>query len=188
MEKGAVIYVLPIYLFVFSLILWALLSNGYLSKIKPGAMNTIASSESTNSEYVSGQPERILVPSIGIDVEVDSGNYDKDNITWNVSQNKVNFAVMTDLPNNKSGNTVIYGHNSKYIFKNLEDVKDGDRVYIQTKNGHSFEYVFISKKEINPNDVSILESSELPQLILLTCKGLLNEKRLVLTFRLNQTE
>lgn len=188
MEKRTVIYAVPIYLFAFCLIVWVLLSNGYLSKIKPRVMNTVIDTEAINSEYISGQPERILIPSIGIDVEVIDGNYDEDNITWNVSQDKVNFAVMTDLPNNKSGNTVVYGHNSKYIFKNLEDVKDGDRVYIQTKNGYSFEYVFISKKEINPNDVSILESSELPQLILLTCKGLLNEKRLVLTFRLNQTE
>ncbi|MFC1649503.1 sortase [Patescibacteria group bacterium] len=180
MKIKSILVAVPAYVLLIGLLMFSSNTKGSLRN-NPNGVSAEAGALST-SQNLTGKPERVHVPSVNINVEVGVGNYNQDNETWNVSENIANFATITDLPNTTGGNTVIYGHNSSNIFKHLDDINIDDKAVLYTDNGHVFEYRLAEIVELDPTDVSILEPTEHPRLTLLTCKGLLNEKRVALSF------
>lgn len=83
----------------------------------------------------------------------------------------------TSIPYQK-GNSVIYGHSAagisgsysgKYIFSKLSNLKIGDEVYIDIKD-KQIKYVVTKSKIVNPDDLSIIESTKANRMLtLVTC-------------------
>ena len=109
---------------------------------------------------IQGQPSRIVVPGLGLDLPVVKGAYDASKNQWTVSDTEANWAPNTAQLNNKDGQTLIYGHNSWKIFAGLVNgLKNGDAVYVYTANNHVFEYAYSSAETVLPNNAQQLFES-----------------------------
>lgn len=65
------------------------------------------------------------------------------------------------------GNAVIAGHRDTF-FRKLHRLRPGDDVYV-LRDGHRFRYRVTARKIVQPNDLSVLRSSDKAQLTLITC-------------------
>lgn len=133
---------------------------------------------------VSGKPVRIVIPESAVDLPVDDGHYDPINNVWTLSGYHAQFALMSNLANNRGGITFIYGHNNNYVFGALRHVtpRVGAPAQVYTANGHIFEYSFTAAASVSPDDTSLLNYEGPPILTVLTCTGSLNEWRTLYTF------
>lgn len=131
---------------------------------------------------ISGQPVHITFAAQGVSVPVAPGYYDAATRTWNVSKDKAHYAVSTAAPNNKTGNTFIYGHNRWQVFTALLDAKLGDQATIQTDNGHTFTYTLVGIHDTDETDVSYLQPTPAPTLTVQTCSGANYQYRRMLTY------
>lgn len=149
---------------------------------KMQATNLESGRQIKNEVLLYGKPLKIMIPSLDIDLNIIDGTYNKDSKTWTLSPDKAQYAIITPLPNNKSGNTLIYGHNTNQVFYSTEDLKIGDEVFITTDNSLIFVYKYKKSSLIDPTDVSIFGYSGPSQLTLLTCNGFFNTKRKLFYF------
>lgn len=136
-----------------------------------------------NATTISGQPERILVERLGIDLAVVNGKYDAVTDSWTLTEDKAQFATMTQLPNNQYGSTFIYGHNTDKVFAKLAGLKAGDLVKVTTTNGHTFSYVYNGQEIVQPDNTTVLsEVPSRPRLTLMTCEGIFSQTRRIMLF------
>lgn len=156
-----------IWLVLISLLLWA---GG-------SALVTNAQSDSINIEEVSGDnisgPQtwsRIRIPDASVEVNLLTGG--KYNDKWLVSRNKALYWIQGQT-------TVVYGHNTKDIFGKLKNINAGAQVEMAGQSGELKNYKVYSLEEVGPSDVRVLDDSE-AELILITCTGWRDEKRLVI--------
>lgn len=139
------------------------------------------SQDSASSKVVyTGTPSHLVIPKVGVDIDIKNGEYKKN--TWTLSSNAVLFATSTALPNNDTQTTVLYGHNTTNVLGPTKNLQLGDQLFVQTKEGHVFEYRYVSDRVVKPNDTSVFENSQDPKLVLITCEGLFNSHRRLMTF------
>ena len=133
---------------------------------------------------ISGIPNRILIPRLGIDLPVVVGS--QTNSGWSVAPSNANWADQTARANNYHGQTLIYGHNNRRVFGSTLSLNPGDTAYVYTVNGHSFKYAFSSSEDISPyaKDVFSRLASSGPGLVLMTCDGQAFQFRHFMTFSL----
>ena len=129
-----------------------------------------------------GQPSKVSVPRLGIDLAIIEGEYDKKKDAWTLSDDKAQFATMTSLPNNEAGNTFIYGHNTDAVFAPLASLKTNDIARVKTTNGLTFQYRYTGKQIVDPKTTSILAPTDTPRLTLMTCEGIFSQTRRVMFF------
>ncbi len=65
------------------------------------------------------------------------------------------------------GNAVIAGHRDTF-FRKLHKLRPGDDIYV-VRDGHRFRYRVSARKIVQPNDLSVLKSSDKAELTLITC-------------------
>jgi sortase (surface protein transpeptidase) len=133
---------------------------------------------------VSGQPDRITIPSEAVDLPVIPGIYDQATDSWTLSGYEAQFATVSTPANNIGGETFIYGHNNDYVFGALRHVTPsiGAEAFVYTDNGHIFAYTFERTWSVGPYDVSTLDYRGPPVLLIQTCTGSLNEWRTMYFF------
>lgn len=136
----------------------------------------------TPEPKISGMANRIVIKSLNIDLPVIYGQYYPTSKTWDLSGDKAHFASLSKLNNNKTGNTLIYGHNNKQVFANLNQIKPGAEVIVYTANNYKFSYVYRSSVETNPNDSSVFYYQGPPMLTLQTCSGIWSQNRQMFAF------
>lgn len=132
----------------------------------------------------SGLPNRLQVPSVGIDITVAKGYYNQRTQKWTLSRDKAHFAIMTSRPNSQGGNTYIYGHNRKEVFTRLTKVKPGAEATVFTETGQKFTYRMTKSITTKPEDSSMLFYEGAPILTLQTCTGALYQNRTLYVFEL----
>lgn len=184
-QKQVFVWLLPAYLLVLFLISYTAYASFFPSETGDANNANIKENQNTKKdtpELISGNPILLTLPRLEIEVGVIDGNYEKTVKKWNVSETFAHFATITALPNNQSGNTLIYGHNSLRIFGKTQDLLPGDRLFLKTNNDYIFIYEFESAEEVSPQSTQIFIYQGAPRLTLLTCSGLFNEKRRVMTF------
>ena len=137
---------------------------------------------------VSGEPVRIQIPALAIDLPVIDGYYNQNSKTWTLTKDKVQYATITPQPNNRQGNTFLYGHNRPGVFNTLSKIKPGDKVTVTTSNGHALTYIFRTAYETNPNDTSLFEYRGVPILTIQTCSGIWYQNRQLFTFDLTEAQ
>lgn len=132
---------------------------------------------------VSGKPISILVPRLGIELPVIDGSYNKAADAWTLTDDKAQFATITDRPNDTGGNTFIYGHNTDRVFGRLVGLTEGDIVQVKTDNNHTFSYVYSGQQIVQPTNTSVLaDKPAAPRLTLMTCEGWLSQTRRIMYF------
>lgn len=134
----------------------------------------------------SGKPMRIALPDSGIDLLVTDGYYNDADGSWTLSDDHAQFAMISFLANNHSGNTFIYGHGTDAVFGrlNTEPPAIGAIAKVYTDNGKVFTYAFDSTRNLTPDDTSVLAYSGPPILTVQTCTGSLSEWRSMFQFHL----
>lgn len=98
----------------------------------------------------------------------------------------------------EKGNVVVIGHRFLHLpprkdtLFNLEDIKIGEKIIISqteenTGQTNSLTYIVVEIKEVQPNDVSVIQEAQDYRLTLITCTPLwTSEKRLVVIAKLDK--
>jgi LPXTG-site transpeptidase (sortase) family protein len=134
------------------------------------------------ADIVSGHPTQISIPSLNITLPVIDGYYNRQNGEWTLTLDKAQFATPSTEPNNKSGNTIIYGHYRKGVFASLHTVQPGAIVSITTSNGYVFEYRFSGTYAVSPTDTTIFSYQGPAKLTVQTCSGAWFQNRQMFQF------
>jgi LPXTG-site transpeptidase (sortase) family protein len=102
-----------------------------------------------------------------------------NNNRWQIAENGASFLASSAKPG-EAGSIIIYAHNTKNRFGILQSVKLGDTISVVTKNGSLHSYIVREKLIVKPSETNILESKNSETLILYTCTGFADTKRLVI--------
>lgn len=128
---------------------------------------------------------RIVIKSVNIDGRISQGETAE-------SMNEGFWHFPISAYPGELGNVVIIGHRYQYLppakntFFNLNNVRIGDEIKVIDKY-NEFTYIVTSKKDVNPNDISVLQPSDDYRITLITCTPLwTHEKRLVITAKLDK--
>lgn len=151
----------------------------------PAPVTTSAASVPTDVSRasVSAMPKRLTIPRLGMSLDIIPGTYDPASKTWTLTETAVQFAAMTSLPNDRSGTMLLYGHNTAKVLAPTDHLVEGDIATVTTQDGKVYTYAFSNGRLVDPSDTSVLrDDSTPPKLSLLTCDGLWDEKRRVMTF------
>ena len=157
------------------------------SLVAPGPLTVNALHQSTTSNggsVTKGEPSELVLPSLGLDLQVIPGVYNTTIKTWTLSLDKVQYATITPEPNTAGGNTFIYGHYRKEVFATLHTIQPGAQAVVKTSNGHSFYYRLASERVTSPSDTSVFNYKGKPILTIQTCTGLFFQNRQLFTFDL----
>lgn len=131
-----------------------------------------------------GIPNRVIIPSLAIDLPVDTGSFNPEDGSWTVDTTRAYYADVSMPVNNSNGTTLIYGHAQSTVFQTLPTIQSDAEAIIYTDNGYSFRYRMTSVHEVQPNDVSVFTDNGPPTLVLQTCIGAYSELRALFSFRL----
>lgn len=131
----------------------------------------------------SGIPTRISIAGLGLDLSVQLGSYQADG-NWTLDDHNSFYAAPSVPANNEKGTTLIYGHNTKPVFKNLKNLTPGNELIVQTDSGYTFTYEYSFVSDVDPGDVSIFNTENTPNITLQTCSGAWDELRSMYTFTL----
>jgi LPXTG-site transpeptidase (sortase) family protein len=143
-----------------------------------------AAAKPQGEDVITGEPTHIQLPRENISIDIEPGYYNQKSGAWTLSITKAEYATVTPMPNNKEGNTFIYGHNRMSVFQKLLNAKPGDQAIITTANNHTFTYRMMSVHDTKPNDVSLFNYKGDPILTLQTCSGLWYQNRRMFVFSL----
>jgi len=155
------------------------------TQTQPVVTTPVATTDQTPQGYITGTPVRINIPSVGINLPVTPGYYDPTTGEWTLTTDKVQFATITSAPNNRSGNTIMYGPARSNIFGSLPKLRAGALAIVTTSNGHRYYYTLGSTQVVDPQNANAaIGGSDKPILTLQTCVGLLYQSRELLTFNL----
>jgi LPXTG-site transpeptidase (sortase) family protein len=137
-------------------------------------------------KLITGFPVSISIPgsrpALDINVSVNPGYYNKTTAEWTLSESAAQFAVISNQPNNISGNTFIYGHYRANVFAYLHLIKPGTIATVTTNNGYQFNYKFLSTYAVQPTDTNVLAYSGTPILTVQTCSGSFFQNRQMFIF------
>ena len=158
-------------------------NNQYLSEI------VTAEPESVEPEAITGNPVRLEIPAVGIDLPIVDGEYDSESDTWTLSTTAVHFANMTSPINNQAGHSLIYGHNNRDLLAPTRDIAENDVLIIHTDNDLAFRYIYTGDELVDPTDTSLFDQETgKPHITLLTCEGLFYEHRRLMNFEFVEVE
>lgn len=127
------------------------------------------------------QAVRIQIPAIGVDAPVVQGD------GWEQLKKGVGQHIGTPNPG-EDGNMVLSAHNDIFgeIFRNLDQLKTGDQVFIYT-NQRSYTYVVTEWEVVEPTQVEVMEATENPTATLISCYPyLVDNKRIAVKARLSE--
>lgn len=140
-------------------------------------------------------PSRLLIPKLGIDADIQRLGVTKaGNMAAPDNFTDVSWYKFGTIPGAK-GSAVIAGHEDNAlsldgVFKHLEDLALGDRIYVVDENGARHEFKVVEKR-VYPYDLSgpelerVFNAKDKARLNLITCTGdwlpeaKTNDKRLV---------
>lgn len=130
-------------------------------------------------------PDTLSIPSKGITLPV--VYVPLVDGTWEVHNNKANFAEGTSLVDGVSGNTGIFGHDRVGQFREVKSLRAGEIVYVYA-NEYRLTYQVSSGKTIQPENISVFYPTEKPTLTLVTCNGPSSEMRYALHADLQEVQ
>jgi sortase A len=138
------------------------------SKTSGGNDNPIVGSTSAGSADAAiptgTAVDHLTIPAIGVDKYVVQGTDEDD-----LSKGPGHYP-QTVLPG-QIGNAAIAGHRTTYgaPFFRLNNLKNGNDIYIVDTSGQRFTYQVTSIKVVSPSDVAVLNPTTTAQLTLTTC-------------------
>ena len=129
------------------------------------------------------QPMRLVIPKINVDLIVQVGDVFDMAL---LDKGPVHFQ-MSDLPSTESGNVAIAAHRGSRwgFFTDLDQLRAGDQLFLDVA-GYRFIYEMEWKKIVEPDDWSVIDSTDYPALTLQTChpKNVRGTHRLIVRAKL----
>lgn len=113
------------------------------------------------------EPSLITIPAIGVSLPVINGPL--TTTTWEVSPHSASYGQYTALPG-AGGNTVIFAHARRNMFKDLPQLQKGDIIQVFTQYD-AFSYIVEQTLIIDPTEVDVIFSQDKNELTLFTCIG-----------------
>jgi sortase A len=182
-----------VFVFLFLQFNRVLVSN-VVAYVSPGSIdpqNIIVSPEGGNIEV--GDESKLIIPKINVDVPVIYGiGNDYDSQMAAMEKGVAHFAIpgASSRPG-QVGNTAIAGHSSndifdssryKFIFAQLDRLKEGDMIYANY-DGLRYSYVVTKKEVVKPTEINkLVYDTDKPMMTLITCTPLGTAlKRLLVT-------
>jgi sortase A len=109
------------------------------------------------------QAIRIQIPAIGVDAPVVEGD------DWESLKQGAGHHIGSANPGER-GNCVISAHNDIFgeIFRDLPELDLGHQIFVHTVN-QVYQYVVMQKRVIDPEEVSVMETTSAPVLTLISC-------------------
>lgn len=148
-----------------------------------------ASEPESYTPLLYGKPKQLTIARLGITLPIEDGRYDTKTDTWSISRNNAHYALTSHLPNNKYGNTVIYGHNRMDVLGATKKLKPYDELVITAANGRKFRYVYMDEAAVNPTNTQVFtKNTKGSRLTLLTCSGAWNQERRLMVFEFTETD
>lgn len=141
-----------------------------------------------------GLPQRLAIPSVEIDGKIVPARASalEGGTEWEVPWEDIAWYIGTALPGNR-GNTVMAGHvitrSGGGVFRNLHRVRKDTPIYVYATEG-VLTYSVTGIRTVLPSEMSVLNETAEPTLVLITCTGDFDEAsrtfshRLVVTARL----
>src|SRR3990167_10293659 len=136
----------------------------------------VQSTQENNTDKVAPKPAKIYIPRLKRTLDVSDG-FIQDN-RWTISVTGVSYLTASGKIG-EQGNVVLYGHNTKDVLGSLWKVQVGDIVEVTDSEGNIHKFEIFERKEVKPNTVEILESTEDSRLTIYTCSGFLDTARFV---------
>src|SRR5882672_11686142 len=121
-------------------------------------------------------PDRIAIPSLGIDLQVYKATIVHD--VWPTTDLGASYLSTSPLPG-ETGNSIIYGHNWTSLFGKLVNARVGDTVIVTYPDKTKKTFVIAYTSTVSPDESTILASSTDKRITIYTCTGLLDSKRFV---------
>ncbi|MFZ5437992.1 MAG: sortase [Patescibacteria group bacterium] len=118
----------------------------------------------------------VSFPSLNINRDVVTTHV--KNGEWLLVDAAANYVYESARPGDV-GPVIIYGHNTPAVFGQLTQLVVGQDIIVKTASGQKFYYLVTAKKVVDPDEVGLLESNK-ETLIIYTCTGFLDSKRLVI--------
>jgi len=109
-------------------------------------------------------PFQISIPEIDLNWLVNKGT---DYITLRKGPG---FYIGSAFPG-ETGTCVVAGHRTTYgaPFNRLDELEEGDEIFIETFGNEKFTYIVTGQESVYPDDLSVLENTDYPSLVLSTC-------------------
>ena len=109
-------------------------------------------------------PFKISIPEIDMEWRVREGT---DSRTLKQGPG---FYIGSALPG-ETGTCVVAGHRTTYgaPFNRLDELVEGDEILIETAGNEIFTYLVTGQEAVLPTDLSVLENTDYPSLVLSTC-------------------
>jgi len=109
-------------------------------------------------------PFRITIPTIDVDWIVNEGT---DYLTLREGPGHY---ISSALPG-EDGTCLVAGHRTTYgaPFNRVDELEEGDEILIETEGNEKFTYLVTGQESALPTDMTVLENTEYPSLVLSTC-------------------
>jgi len=109
-------------------------------------------------------PFKISIPEIDLEWIVNEGT------DYRTLREGPGFYIGSTLPG-EAGTCVVAGHRTTYgaPFNRLDELEEGDEIFLETDGNEEFTYIVTGKKAVIPTDMSVLENTDYPTLLLTTC-------------------
>ncbi len=109
-------------------------------------------------------PFKISVPEIDMEWMVNEGTDSK------TLKQGPGFFTGSAFPG-ETGTCVVAGHRTTYgaPFSRLDELEEGDEIIIETTGNEEFTYIVTGQEAVLPTDLSVLENTDYPSLVLSTC-------------------
>jgi len=80
------------------------------------------------------------------------------------------FYIGSTLPG-ETGTCLVAGHRTTYgaPFNRLDELEEGDEILIETTGNEEFTYIVTGQEAVLPTDLTVLENTSYPSLVLSTC-------------------
>jgi sortase A len=109
-------------------------------------------------------PFQISIPEINLSWLVNEGT------DYATLRKGPGFYISSALPG-ETGTCVVAGHRTTYgaPFNRLDELEEGDEIFIETFGNEKFTYIVTGQESVYPDDLSVLENTDYPSLVLSTC-------------------
>jgi len=135
----------------------------------PGTADNEGNGQKTGGEIELADPEqklpfKISIPDIDLEWMVNEGTDSK------TLKQGPGFFIGSAFPG-ETGACVVAGHRTTYgaPFSRLDELEEGDEIIIETTGKEEFTYIVTGQEAVLPTDLSVLEDTDYPSLVLSTC-------------------
>ena len=157
-----------------ALVFAAVVNQGYGQKAPSPPPVSLETGEQAEENVQ--KPVKIYIPRLKRTLDVTDGYFADGR--WVISSTGVSYLI-TSGQVGKTGNAVLYGHNTNGVLGGLWRVQSGDFVEVTAESGQVYKYEIFERHEVKPNQVEILNQTDDARLTVFTCSGFLDSARFV---------